>query len=156
MKKTCFSFFHRFLVTILVASLLVPVGALASSGSIEQLRASEYLSNYGAYIYAAGGGKVQVWFDVQGTDFMDELGALSIEIYECSFNSSNLSDWTWKKTFTHDSTSGMLSYNDNFHGSSVDYYGTAGKWYMAYLCVWGGKNGDGDTRYFWTTAKKAT
>ena len=87
---------------------------------------------------------------------MDELGALSIEIYECSTNSSNIKDWTWKTTFTHDSTPSMLSYNDDYHSGHVDYYGTAGKWYKAYVCIWGGKDGAGDTRYFWTSAKKAT
>lgn len=87
---------------------------------------------------------------------MDELGALSIEIYECSTNSSNIKDWEWKKTFTHDSTPGMLSYNDDYHSGHVDYYGIAGKWYKAYVCIWGGENGAGDTRYFWTYARQAT
>ena len=87
---------------------------------------------------------------------MDELGALSIQLYECSTNSSNIDDWEWKTTFTYDSTPGMLSYNDDYHSGHVDYYGTAGKWYKAYVCIWGGEDGDGDTRYFWTSAKKAT
>ena len=87
---------------------------------------------------------------------MDEIGSLSIEIYECPTNSSDIRDWTWKETFKHNSTSGMLSYNDDFHSSHVDYSGTTGKYYKAYVCVWAGKNGDGDTRYFWTSAKKAT
>ena len=80
---------------------------------------------------------------------MDELGALSISIYE----STDGTNWTWKKTFTHDSTSGMLSYNDDYHSGYVSYNGVAGRYYKAYVCIWGGKDGDGDTRYFYTSAK---
>lgn len=147
--------FIRLTAIVLVVALLVPVGASASSEKNTQLRASEFLSTYGAYVYAAGGGEVQVWFDVQGTGYMDELGALTIELYECSTNSSNIDDWTWKKSFTHDSTDGMLGYNDYLYVSHVDYAGIAGRWYKAYVCVWAGEDGDGDTRYFWTYAEQA-
>ena len=61
--------------------------------------------------------------------------------------------WTWKKTFTHDSTAGMLSYNDDFHTGHVTYNGVVGRYYKAYVCIWGGKDGQGDTRYFWTSVK---
>ena len=145
--------FIRFVALILIFTMTIPVFASAVSDAV-QPRASYYLNNYGAYIFLPGDGEVRVYFDVTGTGYMDELGALSIQIYECSTNSSNINDWTWKKTFTHDSTPGMLSYNDNFHGSYVTYQGTEGKYYKAYVCIWGGKDGDGDTRYFWTSAKR--
>lgn len=141
---------------MLVITLLLPISASASDADITQSRASHYLSYYNAYAYPAGAGLIQVYFNASGGGYLDELGALSIQIYECSTNSSDIDDWTWKTTFTHDSTPGMLSYNDNYHSGHVDYYGTAGKYYKAYVCIWGGKNGDGDTRYFWTSAKKAT
>lgn len=141
----------RLVAVIMVVAMLLPVGAAAAETA--QPRASYYLSAYNAYVYLPGNGDVQVWFDVEGTGMMDELGVLSIEIYECSTNSSNINDWTWKKTFTHDSTSGMLGYNDYSHSGHVTYSGTAGKYYKAYVCVWGGKDGAGDTRYFWTSAK---
>lgn len=143
----------RVVAMVLAIFLILPVGTTAAAAEAVQPRASYYLSAYNAYVYLPGNGQVQVYFDVSGTGFMDELGALSIKIYECSTNSSNQADWTWKKTFTHDSTSGMLSYNDDYHSGYVSYSGTPGKYYKAYVCVWGGKNGSGDTRYFWTSAK---
>lgn len=146
----------RLLLILLIIILVLPIGASASTGEFSQFRASEFLSAYSAYIYASGNGKIEVWFDVQGTGYMDELGTLTIQVYECPTNSTNIDDWTWKETFKYDSTSGMLSYNDYFHSGYVDYTGTTGRWYKAYVCVWAGKNGDGDTRYFWTSAKKAT
>ena len=39
--------------------------------------------------------------------------------------------------------------------ATLTYNGTAGKYYKAYVCIWGGKDGDGDTRYFWTSAKNS-
>lgn len=146
----------RLVAVIMVIVMIIPAVTSASALEIVQPRASAYLDTYNAYVYMSGGGEVRVYFNVQGTGYMDEIGALSIQIYECSTNSSDINDWTWKKTFKHNTTSGMLSYDDDYHSGYVTYQGAAGKYYKAYVCVWGGKNGDGDTRYFWTSAKKAT
>lgn len=140
------------MAVFLIMALILPVGARAATAEAVQPRASLYLDSYNAYIYAAGSGKIQVYFSVIGTDYMDELGALTIRIYE----STNGSTWTWKKSFTHESTSGMLGYDDFYHSGHVDYQGVAGRYYKAYVCIWAGENGDGDTRYFYTSVKKAT
>lgn len=134
--------------TALIVAVVLVIPAFCSATAVEtvQPRASAYLTNYGAYVYLPGNGQVQVYFDVTGTDYMDELGALSISIYE----STDGTNWTWKRTFTHDSTAGMLSYNDDFHASYITYNGVKGRYYKAYVCIWGGKDGQGDTRYFWT------
>ena len=138
-----------FLALLLVFSFLVPACAQAAETVSVQPKASLYLDSYGAYVYLPGNGQVQVYFNVTGTDDMDELGALSISIYE----STDGVNWTFKKTFTHDSTAGMLSYNDDFHTGHVTYNGVVGRYYKAYVCIWGGKDGQGDTRYFWTSVK---
>lgn len=145
-KKT--SVIIRFTALLIAMVLVIPSFGSAAAEAV-QPRASAYLTSYGAYVYLPGNGDVQVYFNVTGTGYMDELGALSIAIYE----SKDGENWTWKKTFTHDSTSGMLSYNDDFHTGHVTYNGVAGRYYKAYVCIWGGKNGQGDTRYFWTSAK---
>lgn len=139
----------RMISLLLVMAIVLP---MTVSAAVEP-RASAYLDNYNAYVYLPGDGEVRVYFNVQGTTTLDELGSLSIQLYECSTNSNNLSDWVWKKTFTHDSTSGMLGFDKFYHSGYVSYEGTPGKYYKAYVCIWGGKDGDGDTRYFWTSAK---
>ena len=139
----------RIIAVLLVIVLVVPMEVSAST----QPRASYYLSSYNAYVYLPGDGEVRVYFNVLGTDDMDELGTLFIQIYECSTNSSNLNDWEWKTAFAHDSSPGMLGYDDFYHSGYVSYQGTPGKYYKAYVCVWAGKDGDGDTRYFLTSAK---
>lgn len=132
---------------LLIAVMLCPVQSLAVEN-----RASYYLSSYTAYIYQAAFGKIQIWFDVDGTRYMDEIGALEIQLYESKDNST----WTWLKTYEHQNDAGMLEYNDHTYMGHVDYNGTVGRYYKAYVCVWAGKDGDGDARYFWTTPKKAT
>lgn len=146
------STFVRLIALILVMVMVVPTGASAAVIEPVQPYASSYLNSYNAYVYPAGGGKIQVYFSAVGVNYMDELGALSVSLYESTDNVN----WTWKKTFTHDSTSGMLGYDDIYHSGHVDYQGVVGRYYKAYVCIWGGENGAGDTRYFWTSPKKAT
>ena len=142
----------KLLALALTIAVLVPIGVQAAVVEPVQPQASSYLESYNAYVYPAGSGMIQVYFSAHGTDYIDELGCLSVSIYESTDNST----WTWKKTFTHDSTSGMLGYDKFYHSGHVDYQGVAGRYYKAYVCIWGGDNGAGDTRYFWTSAKKAT
>lgn len=132
---------------ILIVACFLPINALAV-----EPRASDFLSSYSAYVYRAGWGKIQVWFDVTGTGDMDEIGSLAIWIYESTDNEN----WDWVETFEYQDTDGMLGYNDYTHAGHVEYKGTIGRYYKAYVCIWGGKNGDGDTRYFWTNVEKAT
>lgn len=137
----------RITALLLAVILLLPVGTMAAES-----RSSLYLHAYSAYVYPAGWGKVQVWFEVDGTNDMDEIGALEIWLYESKDNET----WTWVKTFEHQDYSGMLGYNDYYHAGHIEYNGVIGRYYKAYVCVWAGKNGDGDTRYFWTPTEKAT
>ena len=137
----------RIISIVLIAAILCPINVFAM-----ETRASHYLSSYSAYIYPAGWGKVQVWFDVNGTNDMDEIGALEIQLYESKDNET----WTWVKTFEYQDYPGMLVYNDYSHMGHVEYNGTIGRYYKAYVCIWAGKNGDGDTRNFWTPTEKAT
>ena len=137
----------KVVILLIVVVLVCPVNVNAV-----EPRASDYLEAYSAYIYPAGWGKVQVWVTVQGTNDMDEIGALEIQLYESKDNET----WTWVDTFHYLDNSGMLGYNDYIHSGHIEYNGTIGRYYKAYVCVWAGKDGDGDTRYFWTPTEKAT
>lgn len=142
----------RVLAILMICVLVVPISAQAAVVDPVQPYASNYLDSYNAYVYSAGSGLVQVYFDCIGNYHLDELGCLSVSVYESTDNVN----WTWKKTFTHDSTSGMLGYNTYAYFGHVDYQGVAGRYYKAYVTIWGGDNGDGDSRSFWTSSKKAT
>lgn len=144
--------FLRIVCLLLAISLMLPTNVFATEISKIQPYASDYLTSYQAYVYPAGNGEIQVWFNVTADDYMDEIGALSIHIYESSDNSN----WTYKATYRHTNYPDMLDSNDYYHSGHVIYQGTVGKYYKAYVCIWAGRDGGGDTRYYWTSSKKAT
>jgi hypothetical protein len=83
-------------------------------------------------------------------------------VSECNWNyifnehSEDNENWYWVETFMYPDDEGMLGFSNYHYTGHVEYNGTIGRYYKAYVCVWAGKDGDGDTRYFWTTPKKAT
>lgn len=141
------------ILTIVIAitlafSLFSPITVSAASSKTVQPYASNYLTSYNTYIYRVGtNGEIHVWFDVVGTGYMDEIGVLSIELYEVSSTGQE----TWLKTFLYEDNESMLIYDDWCHASYVSYQGSTTKNYKAYVCIWAGKNGSGDTRYMWAT-----
>jgi len=147
MSKKNIHSFCRIISLLLVIVLVFPVGAMAAES-----RSSLYLHSYTAYVYPAGWGKVQVWVTVDSLNIMDEIGALEIKLYESRDNEN----WTWVETFQYPDYPDMLGYEDFIHSGHVEYNGTIGRYYQAYVCVWAGVDGDGDTRYFWTPSAKAT
>lgn len=136
----------------LAVILAVPTYAAAAEVETVQPRASYYLTSYQTYVYPAGSGKIQVWFDVTGVTYMDDIGALTIFLYESTDNVN----YVHVKTFRHTEYTDMLAHGEFVHMSHVDYQGVAGRYYKAYVCIWAGRNGGGDSRYLWTSAKKAT
>lgn len=136
---------------ILIIAILCPLNVCAV-----EPRASAYLTSYNAYPYAAGGGIVQIWFNVTADDYLADVGSLSIQIYECSTNSSDINDWESVASFTNRNTPSMLGHNKIYYSSHVSYDGTVNMWYKAYVCIYAGDGTNGDTRYFWTGAVKAT
>lgn len=142
----------RIVSFFLLISLLVSTPAYAAVNETFQPRASLYLTSYSTYICAMGGGDIQIWFEVMGTGTMDEIGVLSIELYESTDNVN----WSWKKTYLSDDFDEMLVEKDYFHCSYVPYDGVANRYYKAYVCIWAGKNGGGDSRYRWTPVERAT
>ena len=152
MKKSAVNRKIRFIAMALAVMLVIsPVASAAMVNPVEP-RASDYLDSYQTYIYPAGGGEIQVWFNVTADDYMDELGALYVYLYESTDNIN----WTRIKSFSHEYYSDMLLEDDIFHMDHVTYQGVAGRYYKAYVCIWAGRNGAGDTRYLWTSAKRAT
>lgn len=138
--------FIKLIAVILVFSIITPCTAMATSVEEIQPYASKYLTAYNTYICTVGN-QVQIWYEVVGTDDMDEIGVLSIELYEENSDGS----LTYIKTFLHENNSTMLVEDDWYLYSHVTYQGSSTKTYKAYVCIWAGKDGSGDTRYMWAT-----
>ena len=143
MKKH--SLFRTTIVLLLVLTMALPVSAAESNVAVPF--ASNYIDGYNSYICDMGGGQFQIWFEVCGVGLMDEIGTLSIKLYEVNSDGS----LTWIKTFQHTNYSSMLDYNDYYHCSYVSFQGSSSKTYKAYVCIWAGKNGSGYTRYMGAT-----
>lgn len=152
MVKRKLPYFLKLIALALVFSMLAPSFATAATAETIQPYASSYLTSYNSYISVVGSGKIQVRFHAMGTDDMDEIGVLSIKLYESTDNTN----WTRVKTYSYENYSSMLAYDDFYHSSYVSYQGVAGRYYKAYVCIWAGKDGSGDTRYMWTSSKQAT
>ena len=142
----------RILSLIMACILILPCTANAATSEQIQPYASAYLTSYNTYVCAMGGGDLQIWYTVVGDTDMDEIGVLSIKLYE----STDQTNWTRVKTYSHENYSSMLAEDDWVHSSYVSYDGVAGRYYKAYVCIWAGKNGAGDTRYMWTAVERAT
>ncbi|MBQ6852115.1 MAG: hypothetical protein IJO04_03705 [Oscillospiraceae bacterium] len=137
----------KLIAIILIVALVVPYSAMAASVEEIQPYASKYLSAYNTYICHTGSGQYQIWYEVIGTNDMDEIGVLSIELYEVNSDNS----LTWITTYLYEDHDTMLVYDDWYHCSYVSFQGSSTKTYKAYVCIWAGKNGGGDTRYMWAT-----
>lgn len=129
-----------FAVVLAIALCVAPTASAAT-------QASQYLTAYIAYIYPEGNGNMSIYFEVEGTGTMDEIGALSIRLQE---KPSGSTTWTTVETYSYVDYPNMLGYNDNFYYSSVDYSGTDGYSYRAYVTIWAGQDGDGDSRVILT------
>lgn len=153
MKINRHSIFLRIIAVLLVAAMIMPVSVSAVVADEIVPYASDYLESYNTYIYPAAWGKIQVWFSVTGVNYMDDIGVLKVMLYESTDGGET---WTWLKTYSHEKNEGMLGQDKLYHSGYVEYAGTIGRYYKAYVCIWAGKDGDGDTRYMWTQPKKAT
>lgn len=132
--------------------MIAPTFVNAAVPEIAVPYASQYLSSYNSRIYPAEDGTLQIWFWVTGTQTWTYLGVLTIQLYESTDNEN----WYWVKTFSNTEYDNMMSENDNYHMSYVEYDGVSGRYYKAYVTVWGGYRSIGDSFSFWTPVVQAT
>lgn len=146
----------RFLVKLiaiaLVISLCAPIGVQAAMPETVQPMASVYLADYTAYICAMGNGDLEIWWEVTGTGTWADIGVLRVYLYESTDNS----DFYWVDTFKSTDYPNMLWHDTYICVDHVDYEGVPGRYYKAYVCIWGGSEDTGDARYIWTPVEQAT
>lgn len=145
--------FIKVIAAALAVILLTPVHAQAAVPETVSTMASAYLASYTAYICAMGNRELQIWYEVLGTRTQEYLGALTIYLYESTDNEN----WYWVKTFLHEDYDTMLAQNTYAHVNYVPYYeGIPGRYYKAYVGIWGGPDDCGDARYIWTPVEICT
>lgn len=152
MERKKSHFLVKLIAIVLVISLCAPIGVHAAMPETIQPMASAYLMSYTAYICAMGNGELQVWFEITGTGTQEYIGVLTIRLYESTDNES----WTWVQSFRHTDNSNMLAQNTYAHMNYVSYQGVPGRYYKAYVTIWGGPADSGDSRYIWTPVELCT
>ena len=142
----------KLVACILVVALMAPISVSAAVPETVMPMASDYLMSYTAYICAMGDGELEIWFEVTGTGYQEYLGVVSILLYESTDNVN----WYWVESFFNEDYDSMLSTNDWQHVDYVEYQGVVGRYYKAYVGIWGGPDPGGDSRYIWTPVERAT
>lgn len=125
---------QRAIVLMLVCCLLLPAPVQAAVPEMVQPCASSYYQQYYIYTYAAGNGKIQVWFEIFGHHRMNEIGVIRIVLQESSDQSSWVNVATYSYANNYDE---MMSENAVTHFGHVDYNnGVVGKYYRARLTLY--------------------
>ena len=153
MRKRNHTIILKCVAFILIMALMAPVGVSAAAPETVMPCASDYLMCYTAYVCAMGDGNLEIWFDVTGTRTQEYLGVLVIYLYESTDNVN----WSWVRTFHHTQNSQMLLTNVVEVLDYVEYdEAVPGRYYKAYVGIWGGPDPGGDSRYIWTSSERAT
>jgi len=143
----------RNIALVLIFAVCLSTSAFAATPGL--LRASSYLSSYGAYCYAAGNGDITVYFDVTGNGTQNYLGTYSIIMRESADGGST---WATVATFSYVNYPNMMAQNVPFMNGYVTYWqGTPGYHYYAIIYFWGGSSlSVGDSRTYVTGTITAT
>lgn len=143
--------FLRLTALVLALVLLVPASANAATAEPAQPFASQYLRYYHAYLDTVSGGKIRIYFTVEGLTTLDFLGASEIYLYHSSDNAS----WSFFKHFDSDDYSRMMGYNTLTHSNYIECKGSVGRYYKAMVYLIGSKNGQGNLYYYQTNSVRA-
>lgn len=142
MKKQTRCVSMRVLALLLACALVMPGYASAALPETVEPMGSDYFSYYSAYIGDDGNDAIKIHFTVNGTAIMDMVGVSNIELFESTDNEN----WTLVKTFDYWDYPSMMGYNKGSHTNNVTYSGVSGRYYKAYMWLYSGKNGSGETR----------
>lgn len=135
----------------LVASLIIALSFFLSIytnayASVEQTRASGYLSSYSASVEVEGEGSISVSYLVFATSVADEVGAEKIVIQR-----KDGLFWNTVKTYESTTMSESLGYKCLFKDGKVTYHGSSGYQYRAIVTVYAKIGSGSDSRIVTTS-----
>lgn len=140
MKKV----FSRMILCVFAVMMLVGTVSAAADGA----RSSLYLDAYRAWLTPVSGAKINVNVDVQAVDYMDDVGATSIIVYESSDGGNTWSDWTGYASAMYPE---MLVQDDYwYYDTAIVHEGTAGYRYYAIVTVYAGDSTGSDSKEYIT------
>lgn len=154
LKMTAKKWCNQAISFFLVCSLFLPSPVKAAVPDTVQPRASSYFQFYEIYTYAAGNGKIQVWYDIYGHHRMNEIGVLRIVLQE----SSDQVSWTNVATYFYvEYYDEMMSETAVTHFGHVDYDdGIVGKYYRARVTLYASDDAGYETPFYLTETELCT
>lgn len=125
------------IITAMVILLAVPASAVSTSP-----RSNAYIAAYDTYFARTSSMyQFQIWFEVTGTDIMDEVGVSEIVIQHWN---SQINDWVTLKTCLPSEYPNMIAKNTSGHDSCITYTAPPGYRYRAIVTIYAKKgNGSG-------------
>lgn len=110
-------------------SVLLACMCLLTSTAFASENASDQIVAYSMYVEPVGNGQIGIEFSISARDFMEEIGAESITIYEITPSGYKL-----KEEYIEDDP-GMIATNAWVHLNSFFFDGVAGKTYYVTITV---------------------
>ena len=136
----------RALALLMVCALFLGSFAFAAAPSVIEPQASNYIASKTAYIYKNGGGSISLCFSIT-TGYMTLLGTTRIELYTAAGR--------LMKIYTSSSYDNMLTTNDIYYSSYVNYPGVSGESYYAVMTFYAGNSKGSGTKIVTTTTVTA-
>ena len=131
--------------TALFMTFVMLIGLTAT---ISFARSSWYISSYRAWLTPEVGGIINVTIDVQAYDYMTEVGASRVEIFESKDGGST---WTSKRIYLKSIYPELVTNNDILYFETpISYPGTPGYKYYAEITVYAGDSTGSDTKEYTT------
>lgn len=111
-------------------------------------RSSWYIDSYRAWLTPELGGVIKVTIDVQANNYMTEVGASRVEIFESKDGGST---WTSKRIYLKSIYPELVTNNDILYFETpISYPGTPGYKYYAEITVYAGDSTGSDTKEYTT------
>ena len=130
-------------VTVFVFAMTLFIGNVFAA---EQ--SSLYLSGYRAWLTPEAGGVIDVTIDVQAVDYMDDVGALYVEIWESADGGDT---WDCVTTYRNSMYPELLTQDDYwYYDTPISYDGTPGYKYYAIVEVYAGDSTGWDSKEYQT------
>jgi len=138
-------------VTAFVFAVMMLISSVSavSNGA----RSSLYLDAYRAWLTPESGGVIDVTIDVQAVDDMDDVGAISVRIFESADGGNT---WDSDGTYTSALFPELLVQDDYwYYDTPISHQGTVGYKYYAVVKVYAGDSTGSDTKEYQTTTVTA-
>ena len=123
------------LALLLAITVLLTMPVYAAENDQIMPCESEVLSRYTGYLSVSSGNEIKICFVVMGTQSLDKIGALIIEIQRSSDGES----WTTVETYECADYANMMATTSYTCGSYVTHYGEYGYYYRAKVTFLGQK-----------------